>query len=86
MLHKGKLVNSGAHNFLPRLKGERSYFDLTFEYEGAAPCHATTPLGQAIACPMEKDVCVDHRLGSLTKEEDSDRCDVVYLGHNAFGT
>jgi hypothetical protein len=57
--------------------------------EGSVPCHASTPLGHAIACP-------NHILGPKIKQSLSDRahgecgiysetCHVVYAGHNYIG-
>jgi hypothetical protein len=55
-------------------------------YEGTATCHATTPLGQAVACPeqIERMIATNdgcHGCGDAT----SPHCRVLYLGHNLLG-
>lgn len=87
VLHKGKLLNSASPNFLPRFEDEREThpFARTFAFEGSVACHASTPLGHAIACPMEKNLCALHRPMNASDTSDADRCDVVYIGHNALG-
>ena len=79
-LHKGRFASSKLQNWVPpslvQYKGD-------FAWEGHAPCGATTPLGQAIACPMETQLCHDPREGDSTS---NNRCDLIYMGHNVLGS
>jgi len=76
---KARFVNSCFATHLPST--ERTF-------EGTAPCHASTPLGQAIGCPetlqrirVRQDI---RRHGEC--DEDSVTCNLVYMGHNFFGS
>ena len=76
---KARFVASSFTTHLP--SAERTY-------EGTSTCHASTPLGQAIGCPetmqrirMDQD---NRRHGECN--EDSDTCNLVYMGHNFFGS
>ena len=80
MMHKGKFVSSLINNFLPE---SAPHLHTDFTYEGPLPCGATTPLGQAIACPGPRyDYCQDHDQDNASV----DRCDLVYMGHNLLGS
>lgn len=72
-LHKGKMSSSRMNNFVPKILKEILG---DFKYEGAIPCSATTPLGQAIACPLStpEDLCFEGH-----------RCDLINFGHNVIG-
>lgn len=55
-------------------------------YEGTSPCHASTPIGGAIGCPETVGRIrrfAPRRLGECN--EDSNDCNLVYVGHNLFG-
>jgi hypothetical protein len=76
-----RFCNSCATNHL--LTGERSF-------EGSVLCHASTPLGHAIACP---NTIVGPKLKRSMSERTHGQCDiysetchVVYVGHNYFGS
>lgn len=88
VMHKGIFVNSQFPNFRPSYPKTADNFtvdDMNYAdnerwktYEKTLPCQATTPLGQAVACPAiakkkEMSACVNHR------------CDIVYAGHNLLG-
>jgi hypothetical protein len=58
-------------------------------FEGSVPCHASTPLGHAIACPNH---IIGPRIQNSISERTHGQCDiysetchVVYAGHNYFG-
>ncbi|CAB9504317.1 expressed unknown protein [Seminavis robusta] len=86
ILHKGIFVNSGFHNFRPSYPATRpsdkklNKADKVWKtYEKTLPCNATTPLGQAVACPLT-------RLGQqVIPSCNTERCNVVYAGHNLLG-
>eukprot|EP00934_Nitzschia_sp_Nitz4_P005164 Nitzschia sp. Nitz4//scaffold93_size78505//42440//44062//NITZ4_005423-RA/size78505-processed-gene-0.88-mRNA-1//1//CDS//3329560297//5154//frame0 len=78
-MHMGRFYTSDVTNFIPDSMIE---FHGDFGYEGHSPCTATTPLGQAIACPLISEVC-----GDYDEDGSSDnRCDAVYMGHNLLGS
>ena len=59
-------------------------------FEGSVPCHASTPLGHAIACP---NTVIGPKGRPSMSERTHGRCDiysetcqVVYAGHNYFGS
>ena len=56
-------------------------------YEGTNPCHASTPLGQAIGCPETLQRILG-RFDQCHGECDpfSETCHLVYMGHNFFGS
>jgi len=56
-------------------------------YEGTNPCHASTPLGQAIGCPetLQKIRRQEHKRHGEC-DPFSDTCHLVYVGHNFFGS
>ena len=92
-LYPGKFINSDSHNFLPQFKVSGEEKDMTAPFvrssgfEGIMPCHATTPLGHAIACPQEKHICTRHtNLGNEGRYVDGLRCDTIYVGHNQLGS
>ena len=76
-LHRGKFVTSRMNNWVP---DELKELHRDFTFEGLAPCSATTPLGQALACPITTEQCNDFDGDGAT-----DRCDIVYTGHNVIG-
>eukprot|EP00592_Proboscia_alata_P012363 CAMPEP_0194386534 /NCGR_PEP_ID=MMETSP0174-20130528/86950_1 /TAXON_ID=216777 /ORGANISM="Proboscia alata, Strain PI-D3" /LENGTH=461 /DNA_ID=CAMNT_0039175807 /DNA_START=163 /DNA_END=1544 /DNA_ORIENTATION=- len=69
---RAQFCNSGSANFLPN--GAEKTF------EGTRQCSATTPIGQAIACPGDLNQC---EKSSVCK---SDSCPIVYVGHNKLGS
>jgi len=73
-IRKAKMINSKMVNWLPPSLVE---YHGDFEFEKWGPCGATTPLGQAIACPMTSH---NHPYCN------SSRCDLVYMGHNVIGS
>lgn len=77
-LHRGKFVTSKMNNWVPL---ELKEIVRDFVYEGHAPCSATTPLGQALACPHSTVHCHDFDRDGAS----SHRCDIVYTGHNVIG-
>ncbi|CAB9499734.1 expressed unknown protein [Seminavis robusta] len=99
---KGKMVNSEMNNFLPMddvddNDQQQFPYSKIFTFEGISSCHATTPLGHAMACGFEKDMCEPHResdrnyykktaaANKNTSSISSSRCDTIYLGHNVIG-
>ena len=82
--YRGRLASSQIKNWMPRAlqpyKGD-------FQWEGTAPCRATTPLGVMVACPMETPYCRERNTTTTTTTTTTgDRCDLVYLGHNVLGS
>lgn len=79
IMHKAKFLSSKHNNYvhpdLPEFHGD-------FTYEGHRPCGAGTPIGQAVACPIESTFCVDHDEDGISEG----RCDLVYMGHNLLGS
>lgn len=57
-------------------------------YEGTTPCHASTPLGQAIGCPetLQRIRARQEERRHGECKEDSETCHLVYMGHNFFGS
>jgi hypothetical protein len=75
---KARFINSVSSHRLP--SKERTY-------EGTHICHASTPVGIAIACPSFLNEA--RRLEKVASGEcgpESDTCNVVYAGHNYFGS
>eukprot|EP00977_Amphora_coffeiformis_P022997 scaffold12050_cov168-Amphora_coffeaeformis.AAC.3 len=71
---KAHFCNSGSPNF---------FVNSTFKtFEGTQSCHAVTPLGHAVACPLHlqhsESMCMGCRV------EDA-HCHRVYVGHNFMG-
>ena len=64
---KAVFCNSAFPHYRPTLKVNA--------FEGVAICHALTPLGQAIRCPLYSRKCPCQ----------GTRCDLVYVGHNNLG-
>jgi hypothetical protein len=87
---RGIFVSSKFYNFRPSFPHHdnnnnvtQSQLDKADEiwrtFEKTLPCHATTPLGQAVACPLPS--LHDNIQGSCH----DDYCHVVYAGHNLLG-
>lgn len=85
------MVNSDMQNFVPipaeKGREQELIFSQTFRFEGMLPCHATTPLGHAIACPMLKNICQPRKFphDNTTYKLHDHGCDTVYVGHNMLG-
>ena len=74
---KAYFCNSGHYQYMP-IPQHRTY-------EGTRVCTATTPLGQAMACPEpERRSTTTTSTSTSTCYSNQDR--VVYVGHNGFGT
>lgn len=76
---KARYVSSCYSNWL--LSYEKTF-------EGTRPCHASTPIGRAIACPETTThlyrQCRQQRHGEC--DPFSATCHLVYAGHNFFGS
>ena len=79
IMHKAKFLSSKHSNYI---HPDRTEFHGDFTYEGHGPCGAGTPIGQAVACPIESTYCVDHDEDGISEG----RCDLVYMGHNLLGS
>jgi hypothetical protein len=89
LVHKGVFANSLFSNFRPSYPKTNENFtkkdmaaadQLWKTFERTLPCSATTPLGQAIVCPLP-------RLSSAVQKAcRRRRCDLVYTGHNLLGS
>ena len=72
---KATFCSSGHSKFMPL--NQRTF-------EGTRICTATTPLGQALACPADFHSADDGMCGGDPMDWQS--ANVVYVGHNDFGT
>jgi hypothetical protein len=89
LVEKGYFCNSGNPSF--RANGRNTF-------EGTLVCHATTPLGQAVACPVplmyksrRNKISSTHSSSKIDGcreacDFSSDSCHVVYVGHNLLGS
>ena len=82
IMHKGKFCSSKMSNMIPP---NMTQYEADFAYEGFGPCQATTPLGQAIGCPIESTYC-QQDVDNNDNGKSNARCDLVYMGHNLLGT
>lgn len=78
-MHKAKFLSSKHSNYI---HPDHPEFHGDFAYEGHGPCGAATPIGQAVACPVESTYCIDHDQDVFSEA----RCDLVYMGHNLLGS
>ena len=78
-LHKARFLSSKHTNYI---HPDRTEFHGEFLYEGHGPCGAATPIGHAVACPIESPYCEDHDQDGIS----DGRCDLIYMGHNTIGS
>ena len=80
-LYKGRFATSRLPNWLPpslqQYRGD-------FTWETIGNCSARTPLGQAVGCPWETDLCLDPGNSTINRSNNR-RCDLVCMGHNVIG-
>ncbi|KAL7559768.1 hypothetical protein ACA910_010438 [Epithemia clementina (nom. ined.)] len=75
---KAYFCNSGHLQFMP-LKQHDSF-------EGTRVCTASTPIGQALACPEYYAFNANTKHCGGDKVNDRESANIVYTGHNGFGT
>ena len=91
---KGKEWHNDFGSYYPVSETEKARFcnscfsnrrpSLEQSYEGTVGCHATTPIGNAIACP-EGLARLDQVIARSACSQNSATCHMVYAGHNWLG-
>ena len=80
-LSGGKKARFVASSFTRHLPSQEN------TYERTTPCHASTPLGQAIGCPENMQRIREKRFNRQGEcHPFSETCHLVYMGHNFFGS